>query len=113
MSFTDLYFSFDGRIGRQTFWLNGVLVIGLINAIGYILDLSLGADRSIFSLFSLITAWPNLAIQAKRWHDRGKSAWWLLINLVPIVGAFWTLVEVGFLKGTDGSNEYGLDPTKV
>ena len=33
--------------------------------------------------------------------------WWVLIGLIPIIGALWLLIELGFLKGTDGPNRYG------
>ena len=49
----------------------------------------------------------SLAVWAKRWHDRGKSGWWNLIALIPIIGPIWALVESGFLKGDCGSNRYG------
>jgi len=60
---------------------------------------------------SVIAIWVGLAIQIKRWHDRNKSGWWVLINLVPIIGPLWALVEVGFQRGTVGPNRYGPDPT--
>ena len=55
-------------------------------------------------------SWISLAVQVKRWHDRDKSAWWLLMNFVPFIGAIWVLVECGFLRGTEGQNNYGPDP---
>jgi uncharacterized membrane protein YhaH (DUF805 family) len=55
-------------------------------------------------------AWPSVAVLAKRWHDLGKSALWVLIMLIPIVGPIWTLYETGFLPGTPGTNEYGPGP---
>jgi hypothetical protein len=55
-------------------------------------------------------AWINLAVQVRRWHDRDKSALWLLMNFVPYVGSLWVLVECGFLSGTPGPNTYDLDP---
>jgi len=55
--------------------------------------------------------WFSLALQVKRWHDRGKSGWWVLINLIPFVGGLWALVECGFLRGTEGPNQFGPDPT--
>ena len=58
----------------------------------------------------VIFLYPWLALYAKRWHDRGKSGWWSLIVLVPILGAIWILVELGFLRGTEGPNQYGPDP---
>lgn len=58
----------------------------------------------------ILMVWIGLAIAAKRWHDRNKSAWWILIVFVPVVGGLWYLIECGFLPGTPGSNKYGADP---
>jgi uncharacterized membrane protein YhaH (DUF805 family) len=55
----------------------------------------------------LLFLWPALAIQAKRWHDVDKSAWWILINLVPAVGGLVALVFNGFIAGTPGANRFG------
>ena len=52
----------------------------------------------------------GIIVQIKRWHDRDKSGWWVLINLVPCIGPFWALIECGFLRGTPGPNKYGPDP---
>ena len=61
-------------------------------------------------LVGLVLIIPNLAVAAKRWHDRDKSGWWMLIALVPIIGWIWALVETGFLAGTSGPNRFGADP---
>jgi uncharacterized membrane protein YhaH (DUF805 family) len=58
----------------------------------------------------LVFLYPTLAVYAKRWHDRGKSGWWTLILLIPIIGPLWALIECGFLRGTEGPNQYGADP---
>ena len=65
---------------------------------------------TIVGLVGLLAIWPGLAIQIKRWHDRGKSGWWVLIGLIPIIGFWWVLIECGFLSGDEGPNEYGPDP---
>ena len=105
-------FSFNGRLNRQPFWaftLCGALI-------WIILSLLLGVDilhssKDVKSLIpALILIWPSLAVQAKRWHDRDKSAWWILIGLIPIVGPIWTFVETGCLAGTEGENRFGEDP---
>jgi uncharacterized membrane protein YhaH (DUF805 family) len=57
-------------------------------------------------LLSLIA----IIVQVKRWHDRDKSGWWVLINFIPLVGPLWTLIECGFIKGTTGENRFGPDP---
>jgi uncharacterized membrane protein YhaH (DUF805 family) len=52
----------------------------------------------------------GIIVQIKGWHDRDKSGWWILINLVPCIGALWTLIECGFLPGTRGDNRFGPNP---
>ena len=43
----------------------------------------------------------------RRWHDRGKLAWWNLLVLVPFIGGVWVLMELGFLSGQPHSNDCG------
>jgi uncharacterized membrane protein YhaH (DUF805 family) len=52
---------------------------------------------------------PYLAVGARRLHDTGRSGWWLLIGLIPIIGAIVLLIFF-VLEGTKGPNEYGPDP---
>lgn len=120
----NLLFSFRGRINRAKFWLIvlGILVVELVlftvlggNAAQLaepqeVFD-SLGwAGGAVLSIFFAIVAWVSLAIGVKRFHDRDKTGWWVLIALVPLIGPLWYLVEVGLLRGTDGHNVYGSDP---
>jgi uncharacterized membrane protein YhaH (DUF805 family) len=76
--------------------------------------IALGANSGfmwfIASIVGLLVIWPSLAVSIKRWHDRNKSGWWVLISLVPFIGWLWALIETGALPGTIGPNEYGLDP---
>ena len=110
MSFTELLFSFNGRINRAKYWLM-VLILSITPFIVLLLSAIIGeVGVVLYILYTFIAIWPGLAISAKRWHDRDKSAWWILIGLIPIIGGIWTLVELGFLKGTDGANRYGPDP---
>ena len=120
MPYSQLYFSFHGRIPRHAYWFHGVIVLNVVLAIVMaplafgIVDESL--DRPplfavLLAVFgSLLVLWPALAIRAKRWHDRGTSTVWLLLPLLPVIGAIWELVELGFLRGTIGSNRHGSDP---
>ena len=70
-------------------------------------------DGLILLVVYVLALWIGLAIAAKRWHDRNKSAWWILIVFVPVVGGLWYLIECGFLKGTTGPNKFGSDPLGV
>ena len=119
-----LLFSFQGRINRAKFWLVHV-AMWVVVAIVFSVILgsaamssdpqaalqSVGAVGGIILLVVYTLAlWIGLAIAAKRWHDRNKTAWWILIVFVPVVGGLWYLIECGFLRGTTGPNKYGPDP---
>ncbi|HWA46305.1 MAG TPA: DUF805 domain-containing protein [Hypericibacter adhaerens] len=111
-----LYLSLNGRINRSKYWLFGVVAFIIIGIIAGVLDAVLGlADPTtgygpITIIASLVLIYPAICIQGKRWHDRNKSAWWILINFVPIIGSLWALIECGFLRGTVGDNRFGPDP---
>ena len=109
-SMTDFLLSFEGRIGRQTLWLRFIVPYIVIGIVLGVIDGLIGLGGILVGLFYLAALWPYLAVLAKRWHDRGKSGWWTLIGLIPVIGGIWILVECGFLKGTDGDNTYGADP---
>lgn len=109
-----LLFKFDGRINRAKFWI-GILAMWaaytVMWIVGVIADSS--AIWTIVVLFNLAMIWPSLAISIKRWHDRGKSGWWVLIALIPFIGWIWALIETGFLEGTPGPNQYGPNPLET
>ena len=107
MSLSQLLFSFNGRISRQPYWLFLFTCVLIIAAPPFILGVSSKQADSYANIAFLILLWPLLAVQTKRWHDRDKSAWWLLISLIPVIGFFWALIENGFLVGTIGANRFG------
>lgn len=87
------------------------LIVGLlIGGISSSSDEGAVAAIAIYFLYSIPCVWIGLAMQVKRWHDRDKSGWMVLINFIPIVGLLWAFVELGFLQGTIGPNQYGNDP---
>ncbi len=106
-------FSLKGRITRKEFWVATVAVYlgAIVCFLPFRFDLFASLDESLLILmtapFSLVFMWAFLAMQVKRWHDRGKSGWMVGINLIPWLGWLWSLVELGFLKGTPGPNKYG------
>jgi len=111
MDLKNLLLSFDGRINRQPYWLYILAVIVIVGLpIALLFEPESDAYDTASVIASLVLLYPSLAVQAKRWHDRNKSAWWILINLIPIVGGLWTLIECGFLRGTVGPNRFGPDP---
>jgi uncharacterized membrane protein YhaH (DUF805 family) len=109
------FFSFDGRLGRQQYWMRAIIlwVVNLAIAIPLTIGQNQDGVAAAFWLaigFALygVAMWGSLATLAKRLHDRGRSAWFMLIALIPLVG-LWLVVEVGFLRGDEATNEYG-DP---
>lgn len=106
-----LLFSFEGRIPRRTWWLWGVAaMIGLGIYFTVLLRVAGVSAGGAERLVNLLLLWPTLALSAKRWHDRDKSAWWLLLALVPVIGWLWTVIENGLLRGTAGRNRFGDEP---
>jgi len=108
------WFSFNGRISRKTWWIFYFLIpIGINIAADVLADRS-GMDDGNLGPFSIIAGlvglWIGVAGQAKRWHDRDKSGWWVLVNLIPLIGPIWAFIVAGFLRGTSGPNRFGPDP---
>lgn len=113
MTVTRFLFSLDGRISRRQYWCFFVLPISIpLLALNIFLQMKYPSESSLIRLIiALPFWWISVCVMGKRWHDRDKSAWWVLILLIPIVGGLWFLIEGGFLKGTDGPNRFGDDPT--
>ena len=92
------------------------VLIGIILYILQVVDPELFDPDSLkvshYLITLLVLAWIELAVSAKRWHDRNKSAVWILFSFIPIIGQIWALVELGFIKGTKGHNRFGPDPIK-
>ena len=112
MTPAQILFSLRGRIPRKTWWLWGVgALLGV--ALGGSLLLAIAGIKPERAgiVMNLAVLWPAIATSVKRWHDRDKSGWWLLINLLPIVGIVWVIVENGCLRGTAGPNRFGEDLT--
>ncbi len=78
------YFDFKGRTNVADFW-KFVLVAFVINIVLGIIDGIIGM-RLLSGLFGLAILCPMLGIGVRRLHDMGKSGWFQLINLIPLVG---------------------------
>ena len=108
------YVDFSGRARRLEYWtftlwnlIFALVAIVLDNLFGNA-DPELGYGL-IYSLFSLAILLPTWAVTVRRLHDVGKSGWWLLISLIPILGALCLLI-FGLTNSQLGDNEYGPNP---
>lgn len=79
------YADFTGAASRSEYWWFALATF-LGSAAASTINQTLGA------LFSLAVLLPSLAAAARRLHDTGRTAWWLLIGLVPLVGLIVLIV---------------------
>ena len=92
------YATFSGRAGKPEFWwffLFQVLVLVVTGMVSDILN----------ALAGLALILPGLAVGARRLHDIGKSGWFLLVGLIPVLG--FLLLIYWFIQPGVGPNEYG------
>lgn len=110
------YATFSGRARRKEYWyfiLFNMIVCALLSvidrSIGTCSDSGIGYLSGIYSVATLI---PNIAVSVRRLHDTGRSGWWLLVSLVPVLGS---LALVFFLvqNSKSGANQYGPDPKGI
>lgn len=108
-----VFLAVKGRVSRRTFWIYGVAALLGLGLLGHALLGIAGVSRSSSELIvNLLLVWPAIAISAKRWQDRDRAPWWVLVSLVPIVGWLWALVDNGFVRGTPGTNRFGDAPPR-
>ena len=87
------YTTFSGRAARSEYWYFVLFVFIAIMVLN-ILDHALfagaleGEDsfEPLTLIFQLLILVPSLAVGARRLHDTGRSGWWQLINIIPIIG---------------------------
>ena len=108
------YADFSGRARRKEYWmfvLFNILfsfVAGFID--GFFGTMSRNATLGIFgTVYTLLLLVPSLAVTARRLHDTGRSGWWILIALVPLLGAIVLLV-FNVSDSDPGTNKYGPNP---
>lgn len=112
------YADFEGRARRKEYWLFFLINFIISFAIGFVSGLvgGISQEPSMASglmilpmLYSLAVFIPSLAVGVRRLHDTGRSGWWLLISLVPVIGI---IVLIVFLAqdSQPGINQYGENP---
>jgi uncharacterized membrane protein YhaH (DUF805 family) len=110
-AFERLYFSYEGRVNRATYWLAYLGLWIVILLIMVALSFFEFEARNMTALLVLLAgAVPGFSLAVKRAHDRDRSGWFLLVGVIPVIGPIWLLAELGLLRGTVGANKYGTDP---
>ena len=110
-----IYFTFEGRIDRRTWWIAFVLIHVAIASFNAVLSRLMNDDAPFLDgtwanlvrilgdrsgwITAMVFMLPQGAINTKRFHDRGLSGWWWLVFLVPFFVA--TAISISPLGGED------------
>jgi len=106
------YVDFSSRASRSEYWMYMLfLLVGLIVAtmIDVLLGFQAGGVGPAYVVVGLAHFVPSISVSVRRLHDTDRSAWWLLIVLVPLVGLIVWLVFAA-TASTPGANRYGANP---
>jgi uncharacterized membrane protein YhaH (DUF805 family) len=127
---TTFLFSAQGRINRAKFWsyllyyIGSAIILGLVYfVLSLIIPLPMAESGApqlagvtaipyviVGVVYFVGLLWSGICVGVKRFHDRDKSGWWILIQFVPLIGPIWYFIEAGCLRGTIGANRFGPDP---
>ncbi len=108
------YAVFSGRARRKEYWFFVLfniiisIILAVIDGVTGTLDpeSGMGLLGLVYTLAILI---PALAVSVRRLHDTGRSGWWLLLLLIPLIG---TIVILIFMvqDSKPEENQYGPSP---
>ena len=78
----------------------------LVSIAANIIGLALDGVSVTSAIVGLALLLPNLSVSIQRLHDTGRTGWWILIGLVPLIGLIVLLIF--YLQPSDpGENQYG------
>lgn len=105
------YAIFAGRARRSEYWwwiLFTVLLSVAVTLLGALLPIS-GSSVVLKFIMNVALFLPSLAVGIRRLHDIGKSGWWILLFVIPVIGVI--ILLIWFCRDSDaGENAYGARP---
>lgn len=101
------YANFKDRSRRSEYWW-WALAVFILNIIVSFVGGAIGMAELLSGIVSLALIVPNIAVGIRRFHDIGKSGWWLLLVLIPFLG--WIALIYFFVQPSQGPNQYGEGP---
>lgn len=108
------YAVFKGRARRQEYWY--FMLVNLVISFALsMLDKALGNPGAgegggvIGMVYSLAILIPSIAVGVRRLHDIGRTGWWMLISLIPLIGVI-VLIYFFVQDSQPAANEYGPNP---
>lgn len=108
------YAEFQGRAQRKEYWmftLFNFLAMVLLGVVGALLGGGGegGLGDVLQGLYGLGVLVPGIAVTVRRLHDIGKSGWWGLVALIPLIGSL-ILIYFAAKDSQPETNEYGPNP---
>ena len=114
------YAVFEGRAQRKEYWffvlfyvIFGIglgLVDGFLGTEYYVDGMAVAGLLS--GLYGLGMFVPSISVTVRRLHDTGRSGWWILIGLIPLIGTIVLLVFM-VLDSQEGENRFGRNPKEA
>jgi uncharacterized membrane protein YhaH (DUF805 family) len=111
------YAVFSGRSRRSEYWYFVLfyflicVALAVVDTVTGTVDPTVGVGL-LGGIFGLAMIIPSLSVGVRRLHDIGRSGWWLLISLIPIVGVI-ILIVWACRDGQPGTNAYGPNPKEA
>lgn len=108
------YATFSGRARRKEYWyfvlfnLISLIIINFIDIMIGTFDAAAGIGL-LGGLYAVLAFLPTLSVAVRRLHDTGRTGWWLLLYLIPLVGAIVIFVFL-VLDSEPNENKYGNNP---
>ena len=107
------YAQISGRSRRAEYWMfvlvNALVAIGLMVVTGMFGESPSVGGSVLYLAYTVATIVPGFTVSVRRLHDTGRSGWWMLIGLVPLVGSIVLLVFLA-QDSQPGDNEFGANP---
>ncbi|EGA67950.1 hypothetical protein VISI1226_08484 [Vibrio sinaloensis DSM 21326] len=98
------YAVFSGRARRKEYWM--FFLISTIISFALLFVDGLLGTAFISPIYSLAVFLPSLAVLVRRLHDIGRTGWWVLIGIIPLIGMI-VLIYFAVCDSKEGENEYG------
>ena len=105
------YVVFTGRARRKEYWFFALFNVIVSIALSLI-DMLLGLDIGLYFIYSLAIILPSLAVLVRRLHDTGRSGWWALIALIPLIGVI-VIIVFTVQDSKPGENKFGAYPKEI
>jgi uncharacterized membrane protein YhaH (DUF805 family) len=104
----DNYANFNGRAARRQYWF-WVLFAVLVGLVAGLVDGIIGTGTVLGVIASLALLLPGLAYAARRMHDIGKSGWYVLVAVIPVLGWIY-FIYLAVQPGEPQANAWGAAP---